>query len=544
MWRKFLLYFHTLRYLRWQQIYYRLWYALQKRLFGARLPKISCPEVKLLQFQPSLDAPATFFQPPFTFSFLNRTHTFDKKIDWNFRSFGKLWTYNLTYFEFLNQTALRREQGLYLISDFIAQAPHIKDGLEPFPTSLRIIFWIRFLQKHQLQEPDIDQSLYRQVKYLEKHPEYHLLGNHLLENGFALLFGAVYFIDNRVFRLAKRILQTQLNEQILPDGGHFERSPMYHQHLLYRLLDSINLLQHNLISDSPFLPFLQAKAAQMLGWLQKMTFRNGDIPLFNDSALGIAPTSKELFEYAARLGVAAAEAPLSISGYRRFDGEHYELIADVGDIGPDYIPGHAHCDTLSFVLYVHAQPFLVDTGTSTYEANAVRQAQRATAAHNTVQINDAEQSEVWGAFRVARRAHATILEETPQSVRATHHGFHRVGGQHTRTFTCEPHIITIEDRVIGQPAKAFFHFHPVIDVQLHENELQTSLGVISFTGATKIELSAYQFASEFNKTIPGTKVTVWFGESLKTQVRPSLSAIRKKNEPRTVDSQWRTAKSE
>ncbi len=539
MWTKFSLYFHTLRYLKWQQIWYRLWYALRKRLFPTRLPKVHPPPTGQLNFQPSLTAPNRILQAPRTFSFLNQTHTFDTKIDWNFHHFGKLWTYNLTYFEFLNQENISREQGLAVMHDFIRQLPDIRDGLEPFPISLRIIFWTRFLVKYAIRDAKIERSLYQQLHFLHKNLEYHLLGNHLLENAFALLFGAVYFNDDKILRKAKKLLQTQLNEQILSDGAHFERSPMYHQLMLYRLLDCVNIAQNNSTSAADLLPFLQQKASVMLGWLKQMTFRNGDTPLVNDSAQGIAPTSESLFDYAERLGLKKTDTVLGASGYRRFANAYYELIVDAGDIGPDYIPGHAHCDTLSFVLHIGDKPFIVDTGTATYEANARRQLERATAAHNTVQIGDAEQSEVWGAFRVARRAKASILNETESSIRATHDGYWRSGGKHVRAFRFKNEAITIEDKVVFNkkrlPTKAYLHFHPDVKIEVQNQRVLTELAVIAFDNALKIEISTYFYAPEFNKTAPAAMLTIWFEENLTTQIRFSPLAIcerRKANRER------------
>ena len=49
-------------------------------------------------------------------------------------------------------------------------------------------------------------------------------------------------------------------------------------------------------------------------------------------------------------------------------------------------------------------PLLVDTGTSTYAPGPVRDYERSTAAHNTVEVDGANSTEVWGAFRAARRA--------------------------------------------------------------------------------------------------------------------------------------------
>ena len=95
----------------------------------------------------------------------------------------------------------------------------------------------------------MNEKLYKIVsedaQRLSKNLEYHLLGNHLLENGFALWFAAHFFDNAYYFKLSKRIIIKQLDEQILKDGGHFELSPMYHQLMLYRVLDCIKLANLN-----------------------------------------------------------------------------------------------------------------------------------------------------------------------------------------------------------------------------------------------------------------------------------------------------------
>ena len=189
-------------------------------------------------------------------------------------------------------------------------------------------------------------------------------------------------------------------------------SPMYHQIILFRVLDCFNLVESNdWKSDQALAQLLKSKAEKMLGWLLAISLKNGDIPHVNDSTSRIAPTCEQLLEYSKRLGLSYSNPQLADSGYRKITMPNYEMIVDVGDIGPDYIPGHAHSDTFNFLLYVDKLPVIVDTGISTYEKNNRRQYERSTKAHNTVQINDLDQSEVWGGFRVAKRAYITDLEE-------------------------------------------------------------------------------------------------------------------------------------
>ena len=81
------------------------------------------------------------------------------------------------------------------------------------------------------------------------------------------------------------------------------------------------------------------------------------IALLNDAALGVAPEPEELFAYARRLdfdGSPAAERRSDAAGIDRLSAIcktserwHYWTRCP---IGPDYLPGHAHADTLSFEL--------------------------------------------------------------------------------------------------------------------------------------------------------------------------------------------------
>ncbi len=549
---KFSLYYHTLKHLKARQIRFRLYYACRKRWrsitgFQYQLPQ-NIPAVQELQLTSSIVHPTSFY-PDNRFSFLNLEKQFGENIDWNFKDYGKLWTYNLTYFEYLHQKNMDAETGLQLIRQFIQDLPNIKDGLEPFPISLRLINWIKFLVKYKIQDAEIDRSIYFQTQILLDNLEYHLLGNHLLENGFALLFSEYYFGKGSRSPLApkggsarltdkeardsplgargacEQILSTQLPEQILPDGAHFELSPMYHQLMLYRLLDCINLMQSNGIGDFSRRSALEETATEvastMLGWLKEMTFKNGAIPRFNDTAEAIAPTSQQLFEYAERLEIIPPKIRLGESGYRKFAGENYEAIIDVGNIGPDYIPGHAHADTLSFVVHAQGHPFIVDTGVSTYEANAQRLTDRSTAAHNTVEIDGQNQSEVWSSFRVAKRAYATILKEDKNSVRASHDGYKSLDVEHQRSFEFGDKTIFIKDDISNQKdrlAQAFIHLHPDVAARLENNTVVTNLGNITFAQSKKIELSSYAYAAGFNKQVESVKIIVTFTHCLETSI--------------------------
>ncbi len=521
MLRVILRYYHTLKYLQWIQIKYRLRYLFARPQWATFANKAKAVKVKtqVLKWSPGI-ASNTSRTGEKEFEFLNIKQKFAEKIDWNFAEHGKLWTYNLNYFDFLQQTNISKAEGLHLIHDFIGQEENSKDGMEPFPISLRLLSWVKFIQKHQIQDPLINQSIFRQVQLLSATPEYHLLGNHLLENAFALLFGAAYIADQKILAQAKAILKEQLEEQILADGGHFELSPMYHQIMLYRVLDSINLLQNNAIkATDDLLVLLKTKAELMLGWMEQMTFANGKMAMLNDSAPGIAPEAKDLLAYAKRLDLAVKKIPLKECGYRKIIKTRYEMIADVGAVGPDYIPGHAHSDTLGFVLYHRNEALLVDTGITTYEKNARRTLERSTAAHNTVCIAGEEQTEVWGGFRVARRAQVRNLKESPQTISASHNGYQKIKCTHHRVFDCQEKVLVVKDTIAGnKKAKAFFHFHPDQKISLIGKEVRGDFGRMLFSEFIEIEQVDYLFGNGFNQTRTAQKIVIAFEDYLETKI--------------------------
>ncbi len=474
-----------------------------------------------IEWKKSILAPSKLIIDTNTFRFLNLEHRFNGKINWNENRHGKLWTYNLNYFEFLLQDDVAVKNKLELIRDFISRKKNIKDGFEPYPISLRTIFTIRFLIENKIKDPEIDQLLFGQLLYLAENIEYHLLGNHLLENGFAFLFGAVYFKDDYFRKIASKTIKEQLDEQILQDGGHFELSPMYHQIILYRLLDSINLLE-SVKNDFPsgFVDLCKNKAVQMLAWLENMTFSNGDIPMVNDATNDIAPVTSELLAYAGRLGLTPSGSRLKDSGYRMFKTGAWELLADVGNIGPDYIPGHAHADAFGFVLYYGGKPVIVDVGISTYEKNERRQWERSTEAHNTVKVKDAEQTEVWGGFRVGRRAYVKLVSESEHHVEASHNGYRNLGIEHIRKFELGEQGLNISDTLLNNEkfkASAYFHIYPGVKILRNEEYIGLNSLKVSFKGDIYITIEDYRFCSGYNKIIDAQRIRIDFLNKLETR---------------------------
>jgi uncharacterized heparinase superfamily protein len=309
---------------------------------------------------------------------------------------------------------------------------------------------------------------------------------------------------------------------VLADGGHFERSPMYHAIVLEDTLDVINMLSRiRGAATDRVRANAAADASRMLQWLRVMSHPDGEISFFNDAAFGIAPNLAQLSEYAQTSGVAVPAQPLQpvewlrASGYVRLQNARAVVLCDVAPVGPDYQPGHAHADTLSFELSLDGNRVVVNTGTSTYEIGARRAAERSTFAHNTVEVDGIDSSEVWAGFRVARRASpfAVSVAETGESLRveASHDGYHRLRGRvtHHRKWELRDSSLSVEDVLMGSPgsARALLHFHPGIDVKMPETpsgviELQTPKGSqirVSTDPALRLDQTSEAWAPEFGR---------------------------------------------
>ena len=530
--------FHTVRYLKPVQIFGRVAFQIRKPRVEIRPAPSLRPVHEAWVVCAWRDV---CLKSPATFSFLNEIHVLQSDQDWNNPAWDKLWLYNLHYFDdlsaFDSQTRTTLHQGL--IERWISENPApLGNGWEPYPLSLRIVNWIKWSLAGNELEAQWRDSLALQLRFLSQRLEWHLLGNHLLANAKALVFGGLFFSGHEAEKWLTKgleILLEQLPEQILVDGGHFERSPMYHAIILEDLLDLINLAQSYGVKDAGSTLLLLryqdwlGLVPRMLGWLHDMTHPDGDIGFFNDAAFGIAPSATDLADYAVKLSLSILtdkqEGPVvahTASGYVRLEKGTAVCLLDVAPVGPNYLPGHAHADTLSFELSVFGQRVVVNSGTSCYGAGTQRQYERSTAAHSTVQIDGDDSSEVWGGFRVARRARPhglEILEDgNVVQVSCAHDGYRRLPGNptHSRQWRFDGESLEIMDSIGGKfgDAVARFHLHP--DVMIHadgnQGQLRLAGGEILIWQVIegKAEVTDSTWQPEFGRSIPSRCLDVWF----------------------------------
>lgn len=466
----------TVRHLRPVQVYGRLWFR------AARPRPDLSPAPPLRRQAETWQAPArrpASLVGPDRFWFLNEAGSLAEH-GWDNPTKAKLWRYNQHYFDDLNAEAAEERLGWHqaLIADWITSNPPGQgSGWEPYPTSLRIVNWVKWASAGNALPDTAITCLAVQTRWLTRRMEWHLLGNHLFANAKALVFAGLFFEGSEAdawLTQALRILEREMAEQILPDGGQFELSPMYHALAVEDMLDLVNMAEAYGRQDlvGAWRPPLHA----MLDWLETMSHPDGRIAFFNDAAFGIAPANAELFEYGRRLGFenGASVVPfrhLRDSGYLRMSAGQFALIADLGRVGPDYLPGHAHADTLSFELSIAGQRVFVNSGTSEYGTGAERQRQRGTAAHNTVVVAGENSSEVWAGFRVGRRARPqNVMVEQGDAImraQASHDGYRHLPERPlvTRRLELDGKRLVVTDSITTSTrAEARYHVHPAIGI--------------------------------------------------------------------------------
>jgi uncharacterized heparinase superfamily protein len=540
-------YWHTVRYLKYSQISGRIWRKF-KRINVARSPASKLRELSGSWVEPAKQSQRMFAENAFTF--LNVSHDINIVNDWNNEQWDKLWLYNLHYFDDLTSidAEKRVEWHQSLIQRWIDENPvGTGNGWEPYPSSLRNVNWIKWAlagkKSGSRLEDEWLNSLTIQVRFLSNNLETHILGNHLFANAKALLFAGLFFSGKEAdgwYQLGKEVVEKELPEQVLKDGGNFELSTMYHCIFLEDLLDIVNI--HRAYKRE--LPTgVEEHIPKMTLWLNTMTHPDGKISFFNDSAFGIAPSADEITNYIDRISGLTLDKIIHInsenhvhtvqsvkdvlidlpdSGYSRVEmGEAVALI-DRAVVGADYMPGHAHADTLSFELSLFGQRVIVNSGTSVYGTGKQRQIERGTAAHATVVVDGENSSEVWGGFRVARRAKVFNRAQSEKvgvvHLSACHNGYKRLAGKpiHCREWLLEEGMITIQDKISGRGSHevmSVLPLHPDVKVgDVEDNQLKlVVLGnevLLNVEGAGKLELVTDCYHPEFGVSVENMKLII------------------------------------
>lgn len=541
---------HTVKYLKARQICYRLYYFFNK----SPIKHFQDNYFEIRNWDCKWSSPCAFpsrLTSSGFVTFLGESGCVWDHLIWNDPNRSKLWLYNLHYLDELNTIDSEKNSNLLnkLIQQWIEDNPPLLgNGWEPYPLSLRIVNLVKWFSRSDNPIPTYWlTNLSMQAEALFGLLEYHIMGNHLFANGKALIFIGSYLEGSRANQWLTKgleIIDHEIKEQFHADGGHFELSPMYHAILLWDMCDLVNLAQKSGLEELQ----LRKKAWQEviikgIYWLNVMIHPDQKISFFNDASFGIAPEFNEIEQYVKFLGLCINKKEkddfsldwLSHSGYCAISlGAGHKAIIDIAPIGPDYQPGHAHADTLSFELSLYTHRFLVNSGISQYNDGPQRYFERSTAAHNTININDKDSSEVWSGFRVAKRAYPInrIIKKNKENIliESAHNGYRTLWRRniHRRTWSFTLNKLTMIDDISGRYTKAIsrLYFHPHVKVNLIDNDMilcnlyESPSIFISVKGAKKLSLEKSFWYSHFGMKQENMCLVIALGsDKLVTEIR-------------------------
>jgi uncharacterized heparinase superfamily protein len=482
----------TLRTARWLTARQSLYQVLERAGLRPSRPRAYGEDATWRFATPSLPfirryggAPTRFLNGEF--ELLNQRHAFAGQIDWSYEGLGGLWLDQLHYFRYvenLGGDVGSLAQWAAFLEDWNARGTTARKAfLPPYNPSERAFVLGRLMLANASRMRDSARALHervivRDLAHVARRLEFHVDGNHLLKNLCAILWGSMLFegSESRRWRgLADRYLPDALQQQILPDGMHYERSPAYHVLAAIDLFDIFSVTPANDIWHERLagvLPLMTA-AARMFA------HPGGDLCQFNDGTAEQLRAPADLFAVGAgAFGPVPAVSALPAAGYYCVaDDETYFCIADAGPLGPADQPGHGHADLLSFELSVRGERVIVDSGTSTYYDQPYRRYERSTFAHNTVVVERTDQAELWGSFRATDRPAVWVerwqIDRTARELDAWHDAYRtRFGIRHSRHFRSSSEAgIAIHDKLTGRSGIRFtLYLHLSPDVRIASRE--------------------------------------------------------------------------
>lgn len=362
-------------------------------------------------------------------------------------------------------------------------------------------------------------SVCRQAQHLLTHLEYYGPGrtfNHILQDARALYLAARVFGNESWATPAREILLHEAGRMFSESGFLGEDSSHYHWLVCRSYVEVLRLAETTLDPSfhAALKPFVRRFLTAALFFLPDP---RGSLPLIGDVSPDCPPEWLKCVPFVGLrwLGESSSSVGLEGAGWHRVwhagrrraswagsrtqgtslrDGE-WTSFPDAGwhrFRNPTYTifwhaPGlvrprytsHGHADADAFELHWKGEPFIVDTGRSTYEQTAFGWSGKTPWAHNSILIDGQYGFVVFGANWNPRmpRGYSTAsalldveVGSSSRKVTFQHDGFSRFGRsiRVRREFICASHELVIRDSILGSGTRkvtTLFHFHPTVEVE-------------------------------------------------------------------------------
>lgn len=264
---------------------------------------------------------------------------------------------------------------------------------EPQVAAKRTIAW---LSQSPVILADADRSFYTAFmralelhrRVLTRHLELDLVGSDRMLAALALAELALCQDEGGAApRQATQALISEVELQVLPDGGPIGRNPQY---LIDLLLDLLPLRQAFAARGTQAPQQLLNAIDRMMPMLRLFRHGDGTLALFN----GMSSTAPELVATILAYDDARAKPIVNAryAGYQRLEAGDAIAIMDTGALPPRMYSDQAHAGTLSFELSSGRSRLVVNCGAPESASGGARDAARSTAAHSTLVIDDTSSS--------------------------------------------------------------------------------------------------------------------------------------------------------
>ncbi|MCY4732138.1 heparinase II/III family protein [Natronomonas gomsonensis] len=370
----------------------------------------------------------------------------------------------------------------------------------PHSVCLRILNWARYdsLFADRLGEEfrkAIRRFIYKNAAFLSDNVEYGVGGNHLVENAVALVVAGVYADEPAWRRQGHRIFERAAENQFFEDGGHIERSPMYHLIVLQRFLTAVDLLEAIGEASEP----IRRAAADAARFVEVLRPPDDRIPLLNDSVFGEALPLVSCLTYSRSIGIETAsnsngeihEKSLPESGFYWFGDGDTRLLVAAHEVTVPHLPGHAHVHPGQICLWVDGKRVLTDTGVFEYAAGPRRQRARSIRSHNTVQVGDAEPVRLASSFWLSGSLDPKVEYWENSRLRMAYDvgGIGRPTYDHEREIESESDGWRITDQVGCEegPILSRLHVHPECETVFENDEGYVTIEDSGETQIAKVE---------------------------------------------------------
>jgi uncharacterized heparinase superfamily protein len=315
-------------------------------------------------------------------------------------------------------------------------------------------------------------SISRQAKYLNRQAMRSVEGSSRITALKGLIYCGVALPGfDKYLNRGQQYLETELNHQVFPDGGHYSRNPRIHTEVLFNIVS----IRETLITAHIEVPdWLSNKIDKMLAMLKTFRHSDGGLSYFNGSTFGNNEIINSLLLKSTSKVRAVSSAPHS--GFHKLSANKTTILMDTGAPPTESANKWGHAGSLSFEMTSGKDRIIVNCGSAEGATKAWKHALRSTAAHSTIIVNDSNSTKInldGGYLQSPGQVTSSRREIDGSSIiEASYDGYlSSFDLIHRRLLMLAPDGEEIhgEDNIIGSGDKRYtmrFHLHPNIQATI------------------------------------------------------------------------------